>query len=154
LLTFGRPRDTVEVNAVSALIEGEGYRFQKKIAPMLGVHHETIKGILRDYLNICKLNFKWMPHALDSSQKASCVQVSRQLLAFLESRAGRNLSNVYTGDETWLYVDNPWASMWIATDVTSLTGVCSIVASKKRMFWIAFSRTRIGAARMSHVGKA
>jgi histone-lysine N-methyltransferase SETMAR len=151
---LGRPRDTGKVDVVSALIEGEGCRFQKKIAPMLGVHHETIEGILRDDLNICKVNFNWMPHTLDSSQKASWVQVSRQLLDFLESRADRNLSNVYTGDETWLYVDNPWASMSIATDVTRRTGVRSIVASKKRMFWIEFSRTGIGAVRMPHAGQS
>jgi hypothetical protein len=56
----GRPRDTGEVDAVHALIESEGYLSQKKIGKMLGVRHGTIKSILRDDLNMCQVNFKWV----------------------------------------------------------------------------------------------
>jgi hypothetical protein len=95
-----RPRDPGKVDAVRGLIEGEGYVSQKKIAQMPGIHHETVKRILRNDLNMPRVNFKWVSHALDSCQKAVCVQVSRELLDFLESRTDRSLSNVYTGDET------------------------------------------------------
>jgi hypothetical protein len=97
---FGWPRDTGKVDAFCALIEGEGYLSQKKIAQMLGIHHETVKRILRNDLNMRKVNFKWVPHALNSSQKAVRVPVLRQLLDFLENRTDRGLSNVYTRDQT------------------------------------------------------
>jgi Mn-dependent DtxR family transcriptional regulator len=58
LATSGTPRDTGKVDAVCALIEGKGYISQKKIARMLGIHHETVKRILRDDLNMRKMNFK------------------------------------------------------------------------------------------------
>jgi hypothetical protein len=35
--------DTEEADGVHALIKGEGYLSQKKIAEMLGLHHETVK---------------------------------------------------------------------------------------------------------------
>jgi hypothetical protein len=89
----GRPHDTGKVDAARALIEGEGYLSQKKAAQILGVHHETIKHSLRDDLNMGKVNFKQVLHAPNSSQKAVRVEVSRELLDFLENRTDRVLSN-------------------------------------------------------------
>jgi hypothetical protein len=90
----GMPRDTADIDAVRALIESEGYLSQKEIAHVLRIHREKVKSILRGDLNMRKVNFKWLPHALNSSQKAARVDVSRELLAFLESRTDRSLSNV------------------------------------------------------------
>jgi hypothetical protein len=36
---------------------------------MLGIHHDSVMRTLRDDLNISKVNFKWMPHVLNSSHK-------------------------------------------------------------------------------------
>jgi hypothetical protein len=85
---------------VYVLIEGDRYISQKKIAQMPGIPNETAKRILRDDVKMRKVNFTWEPHALDSSQKAVRVQVSPELLDFLESCPDLSLSNVYTGDET------------------------------------------------------
>jgi hypothetical protein len=73
----GRLRETGKVDAVHALLAGEEYLFQKKIAQMLDIHHETIKRMLRDNLNVHNLNFKRVPRALNNSQKAVRIQVSR-----------------------------------------------------------------------------
>jgi hypothetical protein len=143
-----RPRDTGKVHAVPALIEGEGYISQKKIAQMLGIHHETVKHILRDDVNMPKGNSKSVPHALDSSQKAIRIQVSQEPLDFLESHTDRSLLNVSTGDETRVYLDNPRTSRWIGPDVTKPIRVRHTVMSKKRMFWIDFCRTGIRAVVM------
>jgi histone-lysine N-methyltransferase SETMAR len=150
----GRPRDLGKIDAVRALIEGEGYLSQKKIAQILSMHHETVKSILREDLNMRKVNFKWLPHMLNASQKASRVEVSRELLDFLESRPDRSLCKVYTGDETWVYFDNPRVSMWIGADVARPTRVRRTVASTKRMFWVDFSRTGIGAVVMLPAGQS
>jgi hypothetical protein len=114
---FGRPRDTGKVNTVRAWVEGEGCLSQKKIAQMLRVHYDAVKCLLHDDFDMRKGNFEWVPHPLDRSQKAVPVQVSRELLDFLESRTSRSLSNVYTGDETWVYLDNRRTSVWISADV-------------------------------------
>jgi hypothetical protein len=54
----GKPGDTGKVEAVRALIKGEEYLSPKKMAQMLCVHHDTIKRILRDDLNIHSVNSK------------------------------------------------------------------------------------------------
>jgi histone-lysine N-methyltransferase SETMAR len=144
----GSSRDTANIDAVRAPIESEESLSQKKIAHILGIHHETVKSILRSDLNMRKVNFKWLLHALNNSQKAARAEVSGELLAFLERRTDRNLSNVYPGDEIWIYLDNPRTSMWIGADVPRPTRVRRTVFSMKRMFWIDFSRTGIGAVVM------
>jgi plasmid maintenance system antidote protein VapI len=93
------------------LIENEGHLSQKKIAQMLSIHHETVKHIVHDDLTMRRVNIKWVLYTLNSSQKTVAVQVSRELLDFLESRTNQSFSNVYTGDETWVYLDNPRTSM-------------------------------------------
>jgi hypothetical protein len=84
---------------------------QKKIAQVPGIHHETVKRILRDNLSMRKMNFKCVPHAMNSSHKGISVQVSRELLDFLESCTDPSLSNRYVGDEPWVYFDIPRTSM-------------------------------------------
>jgi hypothetical protein len=91
---YRRPRDTGKVKVVPTLIEGEGGLSQKKIAVMRGIHQETVKRIRRDDLNARKVAFKWVPYALNSSQKVVWVQVSRESLdlvdgAIAKMRAGR-----------------------------------------------------------------
>jgi hypothetical protein len=82
------------------------------------------------------------------------VQVSLELLDFLESRTERRLSNMYTRDETWVYLDNLRTSMWIGAEVTRPARVRRTVSSKKRMFWIDSSRTGIGAVVMPPAGQS
>jgi histone-lysine N-methyltransferase SETMAR len=140
----GRPRDPGNVDAVRELIESEGFLSQKQIGHMLGFHHDTVKRILCEDLQMRKVNCKWIPHTLSSSQKAARVQVSKDLLEFLEGTSDRNLCNVYTGDETWVYMDNPRVSMWTGADVARPTVPRRTIGTKKCMFWIEFSRSGIG----------
>jgi hypothetical protein len=88
-----RPRDPENVDAVRYLVEGEGFLSRKHIGDMPGLHHGTVKR---------KVNCKWIPHTLKSSQKAVRVQVSKDLFQFLDGVSDRKLCNVYTGDETWI----------------------------------------------------
>jgi hypothetical protein len=76
------------------------------------------------------------------------------------SRDGLNMRQAnfkwvpHTGNETWLYLDNPRTSMWIGANVATPAGVRRTVTSKKRMFWIEFSRTDIDAGIMLPAGQS
>jgi hypothetical protein len=109
---------------------------------------------LRDDLSMRKVNFKWAPRALHRSQKAARVQVSRDVLDVLDSRTDRSLSNVCTGDDTCVYLNNPRTSMSIGADVTRPIQVRRTVTSKKGMFWIDFSGTGISAVVMLPAGQS
>jgi hypothetical protein len=72
----------------------------------------------------------------------------------LESRTDRSLSNAYTGNETRVYLNNLRTSMWVSADVTRPTRVRRTVTSKKRLFWIDFSRTGIGTVAVLPAGQS
>jgi hypothetical protein len=93
-------RYTGKIDAVHALMSGEGYRPQKKIAEILRIHRETIKRISRDEVNMRKASFKWVLPAPNSPQEAVWAQVLRELVDFPEIRRDGSLSNVHTRDET------------------------------------------------------
>jgi hypothetical protein len=40
-----------------------------------------------------------------------------EFLEFLESKPGRQLVNVYTGDEIWIHYNNPQSSMSAGVDI-------------------------------------
>jgi hypothetical protein len=92
-----------------------------------------------------KVNFKWLPHALNSSHKAARVEVSRELLACLESRTNQSLSNVDTGDETWVCLDNPRTSMWIGPTLRGRLEFGAQLPPRNACFGLSFSWTDIGA---------
>jgi hypothetical protein len=54
-------------------------------------------------------------------------------------------ANISVTDEMCVCLNNPQTCIWINGDVTRLPGVRCTVASTKRMFWIDFLRTGIGA---------
>jgi hypothetical protein len=43
---------------------------------MLGIHHETVKYILRNNLNTCMVNFKWVLCMLENCPQTVQVEVS------------------------------------------------------------------------------
>ena len=48
-----------------------------------------------------------MPHLLTHEQKKSRVSNDEKLLKMFHKNQQRNLNNVVTGDETWLYYSEP-----------------------------------------------
>jgi hypothetical protein len=76
----GRPRDRENVDAVRDLIESNGFLSQKHIGHMLDLRNGRVERNLREDLQVRKVNCKWIPHTLRSSQKAALVQVSKDLL--------------------------------------------------------------------------
>jgi hypothetical protein len=46
---------------------------QKKSTQVRGIHHETVKWILRDDSNVRMANLKGVPHTFDSYQRAARV---------------------------------------------------------------------------------
>jgi hypothetical protein len=88
------------VEAVRALTGAAGYLCEKNITHMLGLHDETVKRILRKDLNMRKVNFEWVLDTQDIVYKGAQVEISRELLKFLQRLTDQSLCNMYTWDET------------------------------------------------------
>jgi hypothetical protein len=60
--------------------------------------------ILQDDLGLKKFDLRWVPPALDASQKGERVTLSHELLAVLGRDRRNHFRNVMTGDESWFFL--------------------------------------------------
>jgi hypothetical protein len=93
------------------MTEENSYRSQKKIARLSSLHHDVVKRLIKEELNLRRVNFKRAPHTLTASQKMEGVIISRKLFGQLNKLQVTDLARVITGDETWLYFENPRFAM-------------------------------------------
>jgi hypothetical protein len=115
------------------------------IATILSISSTTVKKILLEDLSLRKVNFEWIPHRLSDDQKQERVRLSTKLLPFLKARGPRKMTNVFTGDETWIRYDNLRSAMWMAVDVERPTRIRQSIGAKRLMISVSFSRCGIGS---------
>jgi len=71
-----------------------------------GLSYGTIQRIMADNLNTKHISVRFVPRLLSNNQKAHCVSVCRELKQ--QARDNPNfISNIITGDETWVYGYDP-----------------------------------------------
>jgi hypothetical protein len=74
-------------------------------ANMMSKHFRTARGtimeILQRDLEFKKVFRRWVPHQLNSSQKANCVNRSRTLLYLSQQLQPFDFEGITTGDESW-----------------------------------------------------
>jgi hypothetical protein len=58
-----------------------------------------------------KFNLRWVPHILDSNQRAQRVELSSELLEVLTSQGRNKFHHAITGDELWFYFECPHAAV-------------------------------------------
>lgn len=99
----GQPKK-FEDEELQALLDENSCRTQKELALVLNVDQTTIGKRLHAMGKIRKLG-KWVPHQLNENQLNARITACRKHLA------GHNkhsfLSRIITGDEKWVYYENP-----------------------------------------------
>ena len=103
----GRPKKNEFKKEIAQILEENPFLSTKKLSKLVGIHKNTIKRILIEELEMKKINFKWIPHLLSEKIKKKRVEVCRIILSSLENAKPRERSLIITGDETWLYFENP-----------------------------------------------
>jgi hypothetical protein len=80
------------------------YVMQEALCPLQD-YKATCLRILHDVLYFEKFNLRWVPHSLDSNQKAERVTLSHRLLEILEKDEENDFYNVLAGYEFWFYLE-------------------------------------------------
>jgi histone-lysine N-methyltransferase SETMAR len=76
------------------------------VCEIVGLSYGTVKSILAENLNMRRISARFVPKLLSDDQKAHRVSVHRELKQ--QARDDPNfISNVITGDETWVYGYDP-----------------------------------------------
>ena len=76
------------------------------VCEIVGLSYGTVQRILADNLNMRRISARFVPRLLSDDQKALRVSVCRELKQ--QARDDPNfISNIITGDETWVYGYDP-----------------------------------------------
>lgn len=124
-------------------MEENPYASANTCAKHVGTDKKTVCCILREDLNMHKINFKWVPYELTQEIKEKRVQIAINLLEFLENSNRDRLNRIFTQDETWIYFDNPRNSMWIENGSEIPQRTRPTIHTPKVMISVIWSRTCI-----------
>ena len=76
------------------------------VCEIVGLSYKTVQRILMDNQNMRHISARFVPRLLSNNQKALRISVCRELKQ--QARDDPNfISNIITGDETWVYGDDP-----------------------------------------------
>ena len=105
-----RPKTSVtkaNIAAVKIVVEQDAQFSVKDIASCTGISEGSVQTILKKRLDLRKICAWWVPHLLIEEQKTQCLKCTRELLKTYKGCNSRVISNLLTGDETWVHTFEP-----------------------------------------------
>ena len=78
-----------------------------QIQSALNIGSAAVKTILSEKLNVRKLCSCWIPHRLTMEQKGARVSWCKKMLEEFDGGHLKNIYNIITGDENWIYQYDP-----------------------------------------------
>ena len=79
----------------------------KDIASCTGISEGSVQTILKKRLDLRKVSTRWVPHLLTEEQKIQRLKCAQELLKTYKGCNSRVISNLLTGDETWVHMFQP-----------------------------------------------
>jgi len=98
--TENRPKKYENVE-LQALLD-EDSQTQKQLAEQLSVNQQVVSNLLREMEKIQKVG-RWMPHELNERQ----MERRKNTCEILLERYRRKFLHIVTGDEKWIFFENP-----------------------------------------------
>jgi histone-lysine N-methyltransferase SETMAR len=131
------------IAAVRKMLESNRHVTYRQKQECLYLPASALHIILHDHLQMRKVCFLWLPHALTDKQKAGCISWCHEMLSKFKNGVSRYVNRILTGDETWLYFyDMPTKAqnkVWDFEDENMLVSVQKSRSMKKRMATVFFT---------------
>ena len=105
----GRPKTSVSkanIAAVKIVVEKDARLSVKDIAIFWHIRRQCANNSEKR-LNLRKVCVRWVPHLLTQEQKTQRLKCVRELLKTYKGCNSRVISNLLTGDETWVHIFEP-----------------------------------------------
>ena len=93
--------------AVKMVIEQDARLSVRDIASCTGISESSVQTILKKRLDLRKVCARWVPHLLTEEQKTQRLKCARELLKTYKCCNSRVISNLLTGNETWVHMFEP-----------------------------------------------
>ena len=106
----GRPKSSVtkaNIAAVKIVVEQDAQLSVSDIASCTGISEGSVQTILKKRLDLRKVWVRWVPHLLTEEQKTQRLECALELLKTYKSCNSHVISNLLTGDETWVHMFEP-----------------------------------------------
>ena len=87
------------------MVEQDARLSVKDIASCTGISEGSVQTILKKRLDLRKVCARWVPHLLTESKRR--LKCARELLKTYKGCSSRLISNLLTGDETWVHMFEP-----------------------------------------------
>ena len=142
----GRPKTSVtkaNIVAVKNVVKQDARLSVKDIASCTGISEGSVQTILKKRLNLRKVCARWVPHLLTKEQKTQCLKCAWELLKTYKGCNSRVISNLLTGDETWVHMFEPQRradnKQWKQKDQKRPCIVKRTISSKKMLYATFFN---------------
>ena len=89
------------------MVEQDAQLFVKDIASCTGISEGSVQAILKKCLDMRKVCARRVPHLLTEEQKTQHLKCARELLKTYKGCKSRVISNLLTGNETWVHMFEP-----------------------------------------------
>ena len=103
----GRPKTSVtkaNIVAVKIVVEQDARLSVKDIASCTGITEGSVQTILKKRLDLRKVCDRWVLHLFTEKQRTQRLKCDRELLKTYKRCNSRVISNLQTGDETWVHM--------------------------------------------------
>jgi hypothetical protein len=110
----GMPLTNDLAEAISSMLKERPCLFCKVLCRHFRIATGRCSRILHDTLGM-KRSHHWVPHALDTNQKAERITLSHGILSALQGVRSTGSQSVITGDESWLFLYHPRDSIWTSS---------------------------------------
>ena len=142
----GRPKTSVtkaNIAAVKIVVEQDARLSVTDIASCTGISEGSVQTILKKRLDLRKVCTRWVPHLLTEEQKTKHLKCARELLKTYKGCNSRVISNLLTGDETWVQMFEPQRradnKQWKRKDQKRPCIAKRTISSKKMLYAIFFN---------------
>ena len=107
----GKPKTSVtkaNIAAVKIVVEKDARLSLKDIASCTGISEGNVQtNLKKKRFDLRKVFARWVPHLLTEEQKTQRLKCARELLKTYKGCNSRVISNLLTGDETWVHMFEP-----------------------------------------------
>ena len=142
----GRPKISVtkaNIAAVKIVVKQDARLSVKDIASCTGISEGSVQTILKKRLDLRKVCARWVPHLLTEEQKTQRFKCAPELLKTYKGCNSRVISNLLTGDKTWVHVFEPQRRVdnkqWKRNDKKCPCITKRTISSKKMLYAIFFT---------------
>ena len=142
----GKPKTSVtkaNIASVKIVVEQDARLSVRDIACCTGISEGTVQAILKKRLDLRKVCARWVPHLLTEEQKTQRLKCARKLLKTFKGYNSRVISNLLTGDETWVHMVEPQRradnKQWKRKDQKRPCIAKRTISSKKLLYAMFFN---------------